>query len=90
MDPDNHASVNAFIATLPPQDQQCLNGIMNEDSATINTDLAQDCLRALNRQSIQNQIARTKAQMGGHNIPSSELERLGKQLLDLRGQLNDC
>jgi DNA primase len=90
MDPDNHASVNAFIATLPPQDQQCLNGIMNEDSATINTGLAQDCLRALNRQSIQNQIARTKAQMGSHNMPSSELERLGKQLLDLRGQLNDC
>lgn len=89
VDPDNHASVNAFIATLPPEDQQCINGIMNEDSATINAKLAQECLRALNRQSIQNQIATTKARMGGLDLQPSELESLGKQLLDLRRQLNE-
>ena len=89
VDPDSHASVNAFISTLTSQDQQCINGIMNEDSATINADLAQECLQALNRKSIENQIATTKARMGGLDLQPSELESLGKQLLDLRGQLNE-
>ncbi len=90
IDPSSHASVNAFIATLSPADQQCLNKLMNEDSATISPDLARECLRALNRQSVQNQISMTKAKMGSPNLPPAELESLGKQLLDLRGQLNDC
>ena len=90
IDPSSHASVNAFITTLAPADQQCLNKLMNEDSATISPDLARECLRALNRQSVQNQISMTKARMGTPNLPPVELESLGKQLLDLRRQLNDC
>jgi len=90
VDPSNHASVNAFIATLSPSDQDFLNALMIEDSASITPDLARECLRDLKRQSVKSQISETKARMGSPNLPPTELESLVKQLLDLHGQLNDC
>ncbi len=90
LDPSSHASVNAFIATLPPADQRCVSNIIAEDSATITLELGQHCIDALKRQSIQNQIAVTKAKMGAPDLLPEGREALSKQLLDLRGQLTDC
>ncbi|MBP6600765.1 MAG: DNA primase [Verrucomicrobiales bacterium] len=89
-DPASPASVNAFVGQLPPAEQQCVNRLLSDESATVTCDLANDCLSALKRQSIQREIAATKVQMGAPNLLESEVHRLAKVLLDLRGLLNEC
>lgn len=90
IDPANPASVNAFIGQLPPAEQHCASRLLSDESARITLELARDCLAALKKQSIQREISVTKAQMGAPNLPESEVNRLTKLLLDLRGLLNEC
>ncbi len=90
VDPSSHASVNAFISTLPQADQQCVASLISEDTANITPERGKACIKALHRQSIQNQIAVTKAKMGSTELRPEDVERLGKQLLDLREQLPEC
>ncbi|HQZ29412.1 MAG TPA: hypothetical protein PK648_14800, partial [Verrucomicrobiales bacterium] len=78
------------VGQLPPVEQQCVNRLLSDESATVTCDLANDCLSALKRQSIQREIAATKVQMGAPNLLESEVHRLAKVLLDLRGLLNEC
>ncbi|MDF1739468.1 MAG: DNA primase [Verrucomicrobiales bacterium] len=88
-DPGVPSSVNAFISQLGNADQQCLTRLLTEESANLTLALAHDCLAKLVKQSIQNQISVTKAQLGAPNLPPQEIERLSKLLLDLRIQLHD-
>ena len=88
-DPESPGSVNAFIGQLNEPDQKCVTKLLTEDSANITLELANDCLNKLVRQSLQNQISVTKAQLGAPNLPPQEIERLSKLLLDLRSQLHD-
>lgn len=90
IDPANPASVNAFVGQLPSAEQQCVTRLLSDESARITPALARDCLAALKKQSIQREISITKAQMGAPNLPDSEVTRLTKLLLDLRGLLNEC
>lgn len=89
-EPGNPASINALIGRLAENEQQALLRILAEESAAVTEDLARECLVALRRQSIQRQIAVTKAQMGAPGLPEIEVTRLAKVLLDLRGLLNEC
>lgn len=88
-DPNSSSSVNAFIGQLSNPEQTYLTRLLTEESANLSLELAHDCLAKLVRQSIQNQIAVTKAQLGAPNLPPQEIERLSKLLLDLRTQLHD-
>lgn len=88
-DPGSPSSVNAFISQLNEPEQKCLSKLLTEESANLTLELANDCLAKLIRQSIQNQISVTKAQLGAPNLPPQEIERLSKLLLDLRLQLHD-
>lgn len=88
-DPASPGSVNAFINQLSDGDQQCAFSIINESSAKVSHELALDCISALKKHSVQNQIAVTKSQLGTPNLPANEVARLSKLLLDLRTQLND-
>ncbi len=90
INPDIPSSVNAFIAQLPGPEQACISRLLSDESARITIELARDCLSALRKQSIQRQISVTKAQMGAPNLPETEVARLAKVLLDLRGLLNEC
>jgi DNA primase len=90
IDPESASSVNAFVATLASPDQALVNRILSEDTAVITPELADECLAALRRQSVQNQIEVTKAQLGAPKLSGEEVARLNKQLLDLREQLNDA
>ena len=89
LDADSHASVNAFLGTLDPGQQQCLARLVAEDSTSVTPELADACLAALRRQSIKNQIAVTKSRLNSSDLTPEEDERLNKQLLDLRAQLNE-
>jgi len=89
-DPASTASVNALVGRLPETEQQCLLRLLAEESAEVTPDLARDCLAALRRQSVQREIAATKAQIGAPGLPEYEVTRLSKVLLDLRGLLNEC
>jgi len=88
-DADSHSSVNAFLGTLDPAEQQCLARLVTEDSASVTPELADACLAALRRQSIKNQIAVIKSRLNSSHLTPEEDERLNKQLLDLRAQLNE-
>ena len=88
-DAGSPSSVNAFIATLSPDDQDIVGRLLAEETARINPALAEQCLAALRKQSIQNEIAVTKARLGTPNLPSDQVADLHKQLLDLRNQLHD-
>lgn len=89
IDPDMPASVNAFVAQLPEPEQQCVRRILSEDSARVSPALAKDCLAALEKQGLQRRISEVKARMSAPGLPAGELAQLGKQLLDLREQLNE-
>lgn len=89
-DPANAASVNAFVNRLPLREQRMAMHLLSEESANLTPALAQECLNALRRQSIQSEIAVTRAQLGAPGLPESEIIRLSKVLLDLRGRLNEC
>lgn len=83
------ASVNAFVGRLPEGDRRAALRILGEESATVTPELARECLAALHRQSIQREIAVTRAQLGAPGLPENEVTRLSKVLLDLRGRLNE-
>ncbi|MEX2579623.1 MAG: DNA primase [Verrucomicrobiales bacterium] len=89
IDPEKPSSVNAFVGQLPANEQECVRRILTEDSARVSPELAAHCLAALRKQSVQRRIAVTKVRMGAPKLPPDELARLGKQLLDLREQLNE-
>ncbi len=88
-DPSSPASVNAFIGMLPEAEQGLVRRLLAEDTAKINPELADHCLAALRRQSIQNEIAVAKAQLGTPQLPADQLASLQKHLLDLRRQLHE-
>lgn len=89
IDPASPGSVNAFIGTLPGDDQTNIFRILVESSANITPDLARDCLKKLKKLSIQNRIAGIKSKMGAPNLPAEAVLVLNKQLLDLREQLHE-
>lgn len=89
VDPSRPSSVNAFIGTLSPPEQETISRLLTEESARTTPDLARECVRALRRQSIQNQISVTKAQLGTPGLTTDSIAGLNKQLLDLREQLHD-
>ena len=89
IDPSSPASVNAFIGTLHPIEQNHALRMMMEEGANITPELATECLKKLKKLSVQNQIAGIKAKLGAPNLPPEAVLLLNKQLLDLRGQLHD-
>lgn len=90
IDPESPASVNAFIGTLAPGEQALATTLMTEEGAEINPALADVCLTALRKQSIRNQIAVVKGQLGAQSLAPESVAQLNKQLLDLREQLHEC
>lgn len=88
-DPASSSSVNALVGSLPETERGTVLRLLAEDSAAVTPSLAKECLAALKRQSIQREIAVAKAQLGAPGLPESEVTRLAKVLLDLRGQLNE-
>ena len=88
-DPGNPASVHAFVAIQPAAEQGAINGIMNESFPGASGDWAGECLRALEKQAIQNKITMVKAHMGVEDLPVDEVTRLTKELLDLQARRND-
>ncbi|MDF1751332.1 MAG: DNA primase [Verrucomicrobiales bacterium] len=88
-DPANPASVHAFVATLPDAEQGAINEIMNESFPGASGEWAAECLRALEKQAIQNKITMVKAHMGVEGLPVDEVNRLTKELLDLQARRND-
>lgn len=89
-DPENAASVNALLGRLPEAGRATLLRLLAEESAAMTPDLARNCLSSLRRQSIQREIAVAKARLGTRDLPESEVTRLAKVILDLRGRLNEC
>ncbi|MCG8603205.1 MAG: DNA primase [Verrucomicrobiales bacterium] len=87
--PEQPSSVNAFLGMLPPHQQKLAAAILHEDTATISPALANDCLAALRKQSIHNQMEMVKSQLGAPGLPVDRVLLLNKQLLDLRAQLHD-
>ncbi|MEM1444073.1 MAG: toprim domain-containing protein, partial [Verrucomicrobiota bacterium] len=88
-DPSSPASVNAFVGSLNPGDQNHAMRMMMEEGAQVTPELAGECLKKLKKLSVQNQIAGIKAKLGAPDLPREAVVLLNKQLLDLRGQLHD-
>ena len=88
-DPEKPSSVNAFVGMLDPVQQKLAAAIINEDTATVSAGLAKQCLYALRKQSIHNQMEMVKSQLGAPGLPADRVVLLNKQLLDLRAQLHD-
>jgi DNA primase len=88
-DPSAPASLNAYLAMCPAPERACLIRILAEPSPQFTPELARECLVALHRQSRQREIAALKARLGDRKLPPLEAERISKQLLDLRNQVNE-
>ncbi len=89
-DPAAISSVNALFSRLSEPAQAALRFLLAENVETMSMEVAQDCLSALKRQSIQREMDAIKARMSAPNLPDGEALRLTKVLLDLRKQLNEC
>lgn len=88
-DPSTASSINALFLRMPDHVQCVLRPLFAEDGEIITLELAQDCLSALYRQSLQREIEAIKTQMGDPTISREEATRLTKVLLDLRKQLTE-
>jgi len=87
--PASPASLNAFLALRPAAERAFLSRILAEPGPQFTPELGRECLAALQRQSRQREIASLKARLGDRQLPSAEAERISKQLLDLRNQVNE-
>jgi hypothetical protein len=74
---------------LDPAQQKLAAAIINEDTAKVSAGLAKQCINALRKQSIHNQMEMVKSQLGAPSLPVDRVVLLNKQLLDLRAQLHD-
>ncbi len=88
-DPTHPASVHAFTTTLQPNEQGAIKGIMTESFPGASGEWADECLLNLERLAIQNKIAMIKARMGVPDLPTDEINRLTKELLDLQARRSD-
>ncbi|MDF1813382.1 MAG: DNA primase [Verrucomicrobiales bacterium] len=88
-DPTQPASVHAFVAVLPEGEQGAIKNIMNESFPGATGDWAAECMRALEKQALQNKITMVKARMGVEDLPVDEVTRLTKELLDLQARRHD-
>jgi len=89
-DPARPSSVNAFLNTLPPAEHHTAVQLINAESVSLTPALADECLRALKKQSIQNQIAVLESRLGAPGLALEGILTLNKELLDLRSQLREC
>ncbi len=88
-DPDSNASIASFTASLTPTEQAAVARLRGETLPPAATDFADDCLRTLHRQALQNRIRGIKARLNDPRLEPARLEALSKELLDLTRRLND-
>lgn len=89
IDPDSNSSIAAFTANLTPPEQAVVSRLRGESLPLAAPDLADDCLRSLHRQALQNRIRGVKARLNDPRLEPARLESLSKELLDLTRRLND-
>lgn len=89
IDPARPASVNAFVATLPPDEQATVSRLLSEEGPAPSGELSTGYVLQLKRQSLQLRIRETEARLGAPDLDSGQVANLTKQLLDLRKQRDD-
>lgn len=87
--PENPASVHAYIATLPEAEQGAINSALIESFPGASGKWVIECLNTLEKQAVQNKITMVKANLGVEDLPVDEVNRLTKELLDLQARRND-
>ncbi len=89
LDPDSNASVAAFTANLSPPEQTAVARLRGEPLPPVEPGFADDCLRSLRRQALQNRIRGIKARLKDPKLSPDRVAALSQELLDLTRQLND-
>ena len=89
INPESNASVASWMASLEPSEQTAVAKLRSEILPPVGTPFADDCLRSLRRQALQNRIRGVKAQLNDRRLSPDRMAALSQELLDLTKQLND-
>lgn len=80
-------ALHAFLATLPPEEEAALSGVLHEKAPPHPVALASDCWNQMVRRQIQRRIDTFQARLRQPGISAEETLNLQKQILDQRTHL---
>ncbi len=87
--PSDTASTNRFLASLEPAEEAELSGLLSHPSPRQPLLVAQDCWRALEKRQLRSRMESLEARLRSPQIPGDEVDRIQKQILDLKNRLSD-
>jgi hypothetical protein len=87
--PEDPASLNAFMATLSPDEEAIVSGWLLQKLPPTPRDLAESWWMGVRRGALRRQLEAAEARMKLPKLSTGEIVNLQKQILDLRGQLHE-
>ena len=87
--PDEHASTNAFLSTLPPDEEHLLAEMGFQELPANLTEVREDCWISLEEEELLARRDACQARMRAPNVPLEEAGKLHQQVLDLQNRLID-
>jgi len=87
--PDDPATLNAFMATLSPEEESVVSGWLMQKLPANPRELAESWWRGLRQSAVRRQLEAAEARLRLPQLSAGEIINLQKQILDLRSQLHE-
>ena len=87
--PGDLASIHAFLATLDAAEESAISGLLEDKAPEHAMTIAHDCWRELERRQIRRRMEAIQARLRTPNLPSDDVSKLQKEILDLQKRLSD-
>ena len=87
--PEEPASINVFMASLPTEDEALVSSWLLQKMPPNGAAVAQDWWRGLKQSAIRRQLQVAEGRMKIPQLSAGELTNLQKEVVDLKGQLDE-
>jgi len=89
LNPDDPASVSAFLATLSAPEESAISAMLEERLPEHPLPIAHDCWNELERRQIRRRTEALQARLRAPDLPMETIVMLQKEVLDLQKRLSD-
>jgi len=89
LNPDDPASVSAFLATLSAPEESAISAMLEERLPEHPMPIAHDCWNELERRQIRRRMEALQARLRAPDLPMETIVMLQKEVLDLQKRLSD-
>jgi DNA primase len=89
LNPDDPASVSAFLATLSAPEESAISTMLEERLPEHPLPIAHDCWNELERRQIRRRMEALQARLRAPGLPMETIVTLQKEVLDLQKRLSD-